>query len=187
MLFAGFGFLMTFLKNYGYSAISFTVMVTVIITEFGILCFGFSRVEDGDYTIRLTMIEWVKLSMCPPDFHFKSAWGRSVCCHSSCQLRSPHRQDQPSPAPHPRPHWDRALCCKLSCWLFYVWSGGCRYGLKWFNFLINSTTVKVVRSLCTRLGHISGWRSPWWWAGRIIARLATRRMTPPRQATSSPC
>ena len=57
MIFIGFGFLMTFLKNYGYSAISFTVMITVIITEFGILCFGFSRVEDGDYTIRLTMIE----------------------------------------------------------------------------------------------------------------------------------
>ena len=59
MLFAGFGFLMTFLKNYGYSAISFTVMITVIITEFGILCFGISRFEDGDYTIKITMIEWV--------------------------------------------------------------------------------------------------------------------------------
>ena len=57
MLFAGFGFLMTFLKNYGYSAISFTVMITVIITEFGILCFGISRFEDGDYTIKITMIE----------------------------------------------------------------------------------------------------------------------------------
>ena len=59
MLFAGFGFLMTFLKNYGYSAISFTVMITVIITEFGILCFGISRFEDEDYTIRITMIECV--------------------------------------------------------------------------------------------------------------------------------
>ena len=63
MLFAGFGFLMTFLKNYGYSAISFTVMITVIITEFGILCFGISRFEDEDYTIRITMIECVNKLM----------------------------------------------------------------------------------------------------------------------------
>ena len=33
MLFAGFGFLMTFLKNYGYSAISFTVMITVMVNK----------------------------------------------------------------------------------------------------------------------------------------------------------
>ena len=63
MLFAGFGFLMTFLKNYGYSAICFTVMITVIITEFGILCFGISRFEDEDYTIRITMIEYVRFHL----------------------------------------------------------------------------------------------------------------------------
>ena len=57
MLFAGFGFLMTFLKNYGYSALGFTIIITAIITEFAILCFGFSRLEPGHYTIEISMIE----------------------------------------------------------------------------------------------------------------------------------
>ena len=57
MLFAGFGFLMTFLKNYGYSALGFTIIITAIITEFAILCFGFSRLEPGQYIIEITMIE----------------------------------------------------------------------------------------------------------------------------------
>ena len=59
MLFAGFGFLMTFMKNYGYSALGCTIIITAIITEFAIICFGLSRVEDGDFTIRITMLELV--------------------------------------------------------------------------------------------------------------------------------
>ena len=58
MLFAGFGFLMTFLKNYGYSALGCTIIITAIITEFAILCFGISRLEaGGDFVIKITMIE----------------------------------------------------------------------------------------------------------------------------------
>ena len=57
MLFAGFGFLMTFLKNYGYSALGFTIIITASITEFAILCFGWSRLGPGEYTINITMIE----------------------------------------------------------------------------------------------------------------------------------
>ena len=46
-----------------YIIIMITVMITVIITEFGILCFGISRFEDEDYTIRITMIECVNKLM----------------------------------------------------------------------------------------------------------------------------
>lgn len=57
MLFAGFGFLMTFLKNYGYSAIGFTIIIIAIVTQFAILCFGISRLEPGQFTIKISMIE----------------------------------------------------------------------------------------------------------------------------------
>lgn len=64
MLFAGFGFLMTFLKNYGYSALGFTIIITASITEFAILCFGWSRLGPGEYTINITMIESVYCMQC---------------------------------------------------------------------------------------------------------------------------
>ena len=47
MLFAGFGFLMTFLQRYGYSAISFTIIITAIVTEFAILLIGFTRLHSA--------------------------------------------------------------------------------------------------------------------------------------------
>ena len=56
MLFAGFGFLMTFLSHYGYSAISFTIIITATITEFAILLFGWSRLGPGEYLIPINFI-----------------------------------------------------------------------------------------------------------------------------------
>ena len=56
MLFAGFGFLMTFLTNYGYSAISFTIIITATVTEFAILVIGWSRLEAGQYIININFI-----------------------------------------------------------------------------------------------------------------------------------
>ena len=57
MLFAGFGFLMTFPKHYGYSALGFTVLTTSLVTQFAILCFGWTRLQPGNYTIEITMVE----------------------------------------------------------------------------------------------------------------------------------
>ena len=59
MLFAGFGFLMTFLQNYGYSAISFTIIITATVTEFAILLIGFTRLEPGDYIIKINFLRLV--------------------------------------------------------------------------------------------------------------------------------
>ena len=41
MLFVGFGFLMTFLRRFGYSAVSFTLLLTVMSVEYAVLVKGF--------------------------------------------------------------------------------------------------------------------------------------------------
>ena len=59
MLFAGFGYLMTFLKRYGMSAIGFTMIITVVVTEFAIVVFGVVRL-DNDFVIKIGFIEIVE-------------------------------------------------------------------------------------------------------------------------------
>ena len=41
MLFVGFGFLMTFLRRFGYSAVCFTMLVTAVSVEYVVLVRGF--------------------------------------------------------------------------------------------------------------------------------------------------
>ncbi len=50
MIFVGFGFLMTFLRRFGYSAIFETLLIVVVTTEYAILVQGFARrseIEDA--------------------------------------------------------------------------------------------------------------------------------------------
>jgi ammonium transporter Rh len=56
MLFGGFGFLMTFLKRHGCSAIALTMMITVVVTEWSILCSGFTRM-DSTFLIQIKFEE----------------------------------------------------------------------------------------------------------------------------------
>ena len=56
MLYGGFGFLMTFLKRYGFSAVSMTMMLTAMVTEWAIILQGFTRMND-DFTIPLSFME----------------------------------------------------------------------------------------------------------------------------------
>ena len=51
MLLAGFGFLMTFLKRYGMSALGFTMIVTVVVTQFAIIVFGFARLDEAEKVV----------------------------------------------------------------------------------------------------------------------------------------
>ena len=56
MLVGGFGFLMTFLKRFGYSALGLTLVVVVFSTEWSILLWGFTTI-DASFTIPLDMMK----------------------------------------------------------------------------------------------------------------------------------
>jgi len=50
MVFIGFGFLMTFLKRYGFSAIGFNLLIAALNVQWSILCSGFfSHGGEGHY------------------------------------------------------------------------------------------------------------------------------------------
>ena len=56
MLIGGFGFLMTFLKRYGFSALGLTLLIVVLCTEWSILLWGFTKL-DASFTIHLNLME----------------------------------------------------------------------------------------------------------------------------------
>jgi len=49
MVFIGFGFLMTFLKRYGFGAIGFNLLIAALNVQWSILCSGFFSHGDGHY------------------------------------------------------------------------------------------------------------------------------------------
>ena len=56
MVLMGFGFLMTFLKRFGYSSVGLTMMIAVFVTEWAILCVGFGHMDE-DFTIHIDYIK----------------------------------------------------------------------------------------------------------------------------------
>ena len=54
MMFIGFGFLMTFLKRYGYSAVSLNFLIAAIILQWATLCQGFWHMHNGKILINIT-------------------------------------------------------------------------------------------------------------------------------------
>nr|CAD7427515.1 unnamed protein product [Timema monikensis] len=55
MIFAGFGFLMSFLKRYGYSSTGFTLLLGALMVQWGILCHGFFRLDPLDHKIPISI------------------------------------------------------------------------------------------------------------------------------------
>ena len=62
MLLGGFGFLMTFLKRYGISAIGFTMIVTVIVTQFAIVVVGFAKLDE-EFVIKIAFIDVIAVAV----------------------------------------------------------------------------------------------------------------------------
>ena len=69
MIFVGFGFLMTFLRRYGYSSIGFNLLLAALVLQWGTLTtglFGFIEIndlrddgEDIPYKIKVGLGRWV--------------------------------------------------------------------------------------------------------------------------------
>lgn len=57
MIFIGFGFLMTFLKRYGYSATGLNLFVAALCVQWAILMRGFFEMEHG--TIKLAKLSFL--------------------------------------------------------------------------------------------------------------------------------
>lgn len=60
MVFIGFGFLMTFLKKYGYSAVGFNFLLGALTIQWAMICQGFYRLNDN-YKIEIGIDRYLKL------------------------------------------------------------------------------------------------------------------------------
>jgi Ammonium Transporter Family len=67
MIFIGFGFLMTFLKRYGYSATGLNLFVAALCVQWAILMRGFFEMDQG-------VIKLAQLSFCSPADDHKIAF-----------------------------------------------------------------------------------------------------------------
>ncbi|OQV17231.1 Ammonium transporter Rh type C [Hypsibius exemplaris] len=59
MIFIGFGFLMTFMRQYGYGGVGFNYIVAVVVIQWSILVRGFFEMPENDYRIRLDITKLI--------------------------------------------------------------------------------------------------------------------------------
>ena len=64
MLFGGFGFLMTYLKKYGLSAVGFTMIIIVEVTQFSLIVFGLLKVDTAkEFVIKIGFLDIVEAGL----------------------------------------------------------------------------------------------------------------------------
>ena len=64
MLLGGFGFLMTFLKRYGLSSLGFTMIITVIVTQFSLIVFGLIKMDPAmEFAIKIGFIDIIEAGL----------------------------------------------------------------------------------------------------------------------------
>ncbi|KAJ1528645.1 hypothetical protein ONE63_007040 [Megalurothrips usitatus] len=56
MIFVGFGFLMMFLRKYGYSAVGFTLLLGAVMVQWAMLCQGFFRMTEGKILVSMVSL-----------------------------------------------------------------------------------------------------------------------------------
>ncbi|OQV17232.1 Ammonium transporter Rh type C-like 2 [Hypsibius exemplaris] len=59
MVFVGFGFLMTFLRKYGYSSVGFNFLLAAYVLQWSTLMRGFLRLSENDYRIKLDIVSLI--------------------------------------------------------------------------------------------------------------------------------
>ena len=65
MLFGGFGFLMTYLKKYGLSAVGFTMIIIVEVTQFSLIVFGILRMDTAEeFVIKIGFLVELETNFC---------------------------------------------------------------------------------------------------------------------------
>uniref|UniRef100_A0A1B0B0C1 Ammonium transporter AmtB-like domain-containing protein n=1 Tax=Glossina palpalis gambiensis TaxID=67801 RepID=A0A1B0B0C1_9MUSC len=78
MIFVGFGFLMTFLKKYGYSATGYTLFMSALIIQWTILVKGFFHMYDGKIELSLEHIIHSDISAAVPLISMGVLLGRTT-------------------------------------------------------------------------------------------------------------
>ena len=64
MLFGGFGFLMTYLKKYGLSAVGLTMIIIVEVTQFSLIVFGLLKVDTAkEFVIKIGFLDIVEAGL----------------------------------------------------------------------------------------------------------------------------
>ena len=56
MIFVGFGFLMTFLKRYGYGSVGLNMLIAAVVIQWAMLVSGFLHIKDHGGTIHLNIV-----------------------------------------------------------------------------------------------------------------------------------
>lgn len=69
MIYIGFGFLMTFLKRYGFSAVGFNFLLASLIVQWALICEGFYDMEDNK--IKISIVRYDRNIILIRKFHFR--------------------------------------------------------------------------------------------------------------------
>ncbi|XP_036337485.1 ammonium transporter Rh type B-A-like [Rhagoletis pomonella] len=78
MIYIGFGFLMTFLRKYGYSATGYTLFMTALVIQWCILVKGFFHMEDGKISLSLESIIDADIAAAAPLISMGALLGRTT-------------------------------------------------------------------------------------------------------------
>ena len=115
MIYIGFGFLMTFLKKYGYGAVGYNFFIAALITQWGTIISGcFNQIyAEGHSHIELSIQSWVSLFWFFASFNYSKvlqrvwllAWFHFVlflfvCLFSVSDIRGTQREYTSKPLKH---------------------------------------------------------------------------------------
>ncbi|XP_032598627.2 LOW QUALITY PROTEIN: ammonium transporter Rh type B [Drosophila grimshawi] len=84
MIFIGFGFLMTFLRKYGYSATGYTLFMSALVVQWSILMKGFLHMEAGKISLSLESIIDADIAAAVPLISMGALLGRTTPIQLLC-------------------------------------------------------------------------------------------------------